>query len=61
MSFLFRRIKDRISDKSNDDKPSLAKCKECGMTFQEKGRLEVHRKKAHSGKGERKKNQGGMH
>jgi hypothetical protein len=31
------------------------------MTFQEKGRLEVHRRKAHSGRGERKKDKGGMH
>ena len=31
------------------------------MTFQEKERLDIHRKKAHSGKGERKKDKGGMH
>jgi hypothetical protein len=31
------------------------------MTFQEKERLEIHRRKAHSGRGERKKDKGGMH
>ena len=31
------------------------KCKECGMQFQSKDNLQVHKKKAHSGKGERKK------
>ena len=31
------------------------KCKECGMQFQSKENLQVHKKKAHSGRGERKK------
>jgi uncharacterized C2H2 Zn-finger protein len=61
MSFLFKRIRGRNNDNSNADKTSSVKCKECGMTFQEKSRLEIHRKKAHSGKGERKKNQSGAH
>jgi uncharacterized C2H2 Zn-finger protein len=61
MSFLFKRIRNG-NNNSNTDKTNPVKCKECGMTFQEKGRLDIHRKKAHSGKGERKKNKsGGMH
>jgi hypothetical protein len=31
------------------------KCKECGMQFQSKDNLQVHKKKAHSGRGEGKK------
>jgi predicted Zn-ribbon and HTH transcriptional regulator len=31
------------------------KCKECGMQFQSKDSLEVHKRKAHSGRGEGKK------
>lgn len=33
----------------------LIKCKECGMKFDHKDRLIIHNKKAHSGRGERKK------
>jgi uncharacterized C2H2 Zn-finger protein len=62
MSFLFRKIRNGTNNSSKPDKTNTVKCKECGMTFQEKGRLDIHRKKAHSGKGERKKNKsGGMH
>lgn len=31
------------------------KCKECGMNFNAKERMEAHKKIAHSGKGEKKK------
>lgn len=31
------------------------KCKECGMNFNAKERMESHKKIAHSGKGEKKK------
>ena len=31
------------------------KCKECGMQFQNKDNLQIHKKKAHSGRGEKKK------
>ena len=31
------------------------KCKECGMQFQSKDNLQIHKKKAHSGRGEKKK------
>jgi hypothetical protein len=33
----------------------LIKCKECEMKFDHKDRLIIHSKKAHSGRGERKK------
>ena len=33
----------------------LIKCKECEMKFDNKDRLLIHNKKAHSGRGERKK------
>ena len=60
MSFLFKRIRGG-NNKPDGDKGNTVKCKECGMTFQGKERLEIHRRKAHSGKGERKKDKGGMH
>ena len=60
MSFLFKRIRNG-NNKRDTDKTNTIKCKECGMTFQGKDRLDIHRKKAHSGKGERKKDKGGMH
>jgi uncharacterized C2H2 Zn-finger protein len=52
MSFLFKR---KRKDGSNDNKATI-KCKKCTMTFQDKERLDIHQKKAHSGRGERKKN-----
>jgi hypothetical protein len=55
MNFLFRRKRD-----GNNDKPSI-KCKECTMTFLDKERLDIHKKKAHSGRGEKKKNKNTMH
>ncbi|MGA9168990.1 MAG: hypothetical protein WBZ20_02455 [Nitrososphaeraceae archaeon] len=30
-------------------------CKECGMQFQSKDNLQIHKKKTHSGRGEKKK------
>jgi uncharacterized C2H2 Zn-finger protein len=60
MSFLFKRIRSG-NNKPDSDKENTVKCKECGMTFQGKDRLDIHRRKAHSGKGERKKDKGGMH
>ena len=54
MSFLFKRIRSG-NNKPDSDKGNTVKCKQCGMTFQGKERLEIHRRKAHSGKGERKK------
>ena len=57
MSFLFKR---KRKDGTNDNKPTI-KCKKCTMTFQDKERLDIHQKKAHSGRGERKKNKNMMH
>jgi len=49
--FFFKR-----KGKENDDPGKTAiKCKHCSMVFEDKERLNIHNKKAHSGKGERKK------
>jgi hypothetical protein len=53
-----RLFKRREKEKGNDDDnntSTLVKCKHCDMEFEDKGRLKIHDKKAHSGKGERKK------
>ena len=47
--------KRKRKDGNNDNKATI-KCKKCTMTFQDKERLDIHQKKAHSGRGERKKN-----
>jgi uncharacterized C2H2 Zn-finger protein len=57
MSFLFKR---KRKDGTNDNKGTI-KCRKCTMTFQDKERLDIHQKKAHSGRGERKKNKNMMH
>jgi hypothetical protein len=59
MSFLFKWKRDANND--NHNKTTAVKCKECTMTFLDKERLDIHKKKAHSGKGERKKNNNTMH
>ena len=52
ISSLFK-FKEKFSkNKSNDN---VIKCKECGMNFNAKERMEAHKKIAHSGKGEKKK------
>jgi uncharacterized C2H2 Zn-finger protein len=53
MSFLFKR---KRKNGTNDDNKAAIKCKKCTMTFQDEKRLDIHQKKAHSGRGERKKN-----
>jgi hypothetical protein len=59
MKNLFKSVFKRKGQKEEQDKTTTAtaniKCKECGMQFQSKNNLEVHKKKAHSGKGEKKK------
>ncbi|MGC2427161.1 MAG: hypothetical protein WA421_09005 [Nitrososphaeraceae archaeon] len=50
---LFKR-KEKEKD-SNNNTSTLIKCKHCDMEFEDKERLKIHDKKAHSGKGERKK------
>jgi hypothetical protein len=47
-----RKAKEEKVDNSNR---KIVKCKECSMHFENKDRLNVHEKKAHSGRGERKK------
>jgi uncharacterized C2H2 Zn-finger protein len=50
---LFKR-KER-EEKVDRNNKTVVKCKECSMQFESKDRLKVHQKKAHSGRGERKK------
>ena len=51
---LFNR-KWRKEEKGKTTPAANIKCKQCGMQFQNKDNLEVHKKTAHSGKGEKKK------
>jgi len=58
MKNLFKGLIKRKGQKDELAKtPATAnmKCKECGMQFQSKDNLQIHKKKAHSGRGERKK------
>lgn len=50
MFFFKRKEKESV----DPDKTAI-KCKHCTMVFEDKERLNIHNKKAHSGKGERKK------
>jgi uncharacterized C2H2 Zn-finger protein len=52
---LFKRKGQKKEEAGTTTSTNNIKCKECGMRFQNKGSLQVHKKKAHSGKGERKK------
>jgi hypothetical protein len=55
---LFKRKsqgKEDDSDITTSTKTDAVKCKECSMRFENKDRLKIHSKKAHSGKGEKKK------
>ena len=58
MSFLFKR---KRKNGTNDDNKAAIKCKKCTMTFQDEKRLDIHQKKAHSGRGKRKKNKNMIH
>jgi predicted Zn-ribbon and HTH transcriptional regulator len=55
---LFNRKQEGKQDQETELKGKPVKCKECGMQFESKERLKVHSKKAHSGRGERKKKTG---
>jgi len=48
--FSFRRNRNK-----NESDNELVKCKGCEMKFDNKDRLLIHNKKAHSGRGKRKK------
>ena len=43
------------NNSSGNSSRSSVKCKHCDMRFEDKERLKIHDKKAHSGRGERKK------
>ena len=47
------KFKEKFS--KNKGNQEVFKCKECGMKFNAKERMEAHKKIAHSGKGEKKK------
>jgi predicted Zn-ribbon and HTH transcriptional regulator len=58
---LFKRKqedKHEHNDQETELKGKPVKCKECGMHFENKERFKIHSKKAHSGRGERKKKTG---
>ena len=53
MKKIFKGLFNRKGQKEEKDKTTPSaniKCKECGMQFQSKDNLQVHKKKAHSGK-----------
>lgn len=52
LDMFFLNRKEKARDNGNK---TIAKCKHCAMEFDDKERLSVHDKKAHSGRGERKK------
>jgi hypothetical protein len=54
MSLIKQLFKRRAKEEKVDNKNTV-KCKECSMQFENKNRLNIHEKKAHSGRGERKK------
>jgi len=47
--------KPKKKRKEGNEENKSYKCKHCEMIFEDKQRLKIHDKKAHSGKGERKK------
>ena len=54
---LFKRKENEKENDDNDNNNSrtMVKCKHCNMRFENKERMRIHNKKAHSGRGERKK------
>jgi hypothetical protein len=55
----FRRNKMDKEGNKHDKGGKSVKCKYCKMGFENKERLKVHSRIAHSGRGERKKNDHG--
>lgn len=51
---LFKRKNQKVEEDETAAAPNI-KCKDCEMLFRNKETLEIHKKKAHSGRGERKK------
>jgi hypothetical protein len=52
----FKRNKKKKEGSKHSDKAIDIKCKHCEMSFENKDRLKTHSRIAHSGRGERKKN-----
>ena len=55
----FKRNKMGKEGNKHDNRDKSVKCKHCKMSFENKERLKVHSRIAHSGRGERKKNDHG--
>ena len=55
----FRRNKMDKEGNKHDNGGKSVKCKYCKMVFENEERLKVHSRIAHSGRGERKKNDHG--
>jgi len=55
---MIMRLFNRKQEPETELKGKPVKCKECGMQFESKERFKIHSKKAHSGRGERKKKTG---
>jgi hypothetical protein len=54
--FFKRNRKEKENNKNN----RIVTCKHCEMQFEDKERLKVHSRKAHTGRGERKKKDHGF-
>jgi hypothetical protein len=52
----FNRNKKEKKHNKHDNSIAAVKCKYCEMDFENKERLKTHSRIAHSGRGERKKN-----
>jgi hypothetical protein len=52
----FKRNKKKKEGNKHSDKAIDIKCKHCEMSFENKDRLKTHSRIAHSGRGEKKKN-----
>ena len=52
---LLKRKEQKEKGQGKTNITANIKCKECGMQFQSKDNLQIHKKKAHSGRGEKKK------
>jgi hypothetical protein len=53
----FKRNKKGKEDNKHSERTTIdIKCKHCEMSFENKERLKIHSRIAHTGRGERKKN-----
>ena len=58
MVLFFKRNKKEKENDNNNNRSVT--CKHCEMQFEDKERLKVHSRKAHTGRGERKKKDHGF-